>query len=633
MNKNTRNLLITNRLLWAMASLAKLFIWFLLLFALARLIFMVVYSQMINQSGASIVEIAGAFIHSLRLDAATACYFSAVPVLFFTVWLVTNGRWIKNGLVAYSWFSAIVYGLMLGGELGLYGEWKTKLNYKALLYLQHPGEVFNSTGTGQFVLWIAVVAAYVWIATTLYRKWMISPLAAHAAKWWYPLVFLLATAPPVALGARGGIQEIPINQSQSYYSQHEVLNAASVNTAFNLYISIFENRTFLNKNPYLLMPRHEAEAIVKKLFTPACDSTSTILTTKRPNIVLIILESWSADLIESLGGEPGITPEFKKLESEGLLFTRVYAGGSRSEQGMAAIFSGFPPHPYTSITVQPDKYHKLASLPKQMNQAGYTTSFCFGGQLIYGNIKSYMMFTGFNRITEMDDFDDSLPRGKLGIHDQYTLDHLLNDIDKTPPPFFSALFTLSTHSPYDQPMEEKLNWGGNEKNYINSAYYTDWCLGRFFAEARTKPWYSNTLFVLIADHSHNSYRNYDPKTFQYNHIPMLWLGGAIRPEWRGKQFKDLASQTDLAVTLLKQLNINDTTFQWSRNVLNKCYKPFAYHVRDNGDLGWLKPDACFIEEMSFRREYYTNLPPDRAEEIKKEGYAFLQVLFQQYLDF
>lgn len=622
-----------NALATAFLALIKQFGWLMLLFAFSRLIFMFVYSGLIAHTSAGMPEVGAAFVYAIHLDVATACYFLALPFMALTLWLITGRKWIKSFLIIYSGFISLVTGLLLGGELGLYGEWKTKINYKALMYLKQPAEVFNSIATWEFILWLLVVVIFVAFTVEVYRRWFAIQQPSDRRHWWHAPVFVLAVPPFLVLGARGGIQEIPINQSASYYSSHGVLNAAAVNTTFNLYISVFENRKFLDKNPYAFMPGEVAAKIVDRIFHPPSDSTIEIITVRRPNVVVLILESWSADLIQSLGGEPGITPEFALLEKQGVLFTKTFAGGARSEQGMAAIFSGFPPHPYTSITVQPDKYSHLPSWPLEMKNAGYHSSFYFGGQLIYGNIKSYMMFTGFEKIVEMDGFDKKLPRGKLGIHDQYTLDRLMNDLDSEKQPFFASLFTLSSHSPYDQPMDEKLQWGGSERQYINSAYYTDWCLGRFFKEASTKPWYSNTLFVLVADHSHNSYRNHDPKSFEYNRIPMLWLGEVVKPEWRGRKVEKLVSQTDLASTLLRQLGLSDEPFFWSRNVLNSHYEEAAYHVTDEGVLGWKRPDGFFIEDMSFRKIYQEKLPPTQADTIRTEGYAFLQVLFQQYLDF
>ena len=130
------------------------------------------------------------------------------------------------------------------------------------------------------------------------------------------------------------------------------------------------------------MDQKSADRIISRIYYTPKDSTLQILNIRRPNIVLFILESWSGDLIEDLGGEPGITPEFRKLQKQGILFDQIYASGSRSEQGMASIFGGFPAHPISSITVQPDKFVKLPSLIKDMKQVGYNTSYYFGGQLL-----------------------------------------------------------------------------------------------------------------------------------------------------------------------------------------------------------------------------------------------------------
>ena len=321
------------------------------------------------------------------------------------------------------------------------------------------------------------------------------------------MVFILLVPGFLIVGLRGGVQQIPINQSQSYYSDHNILNIASVNNAFNLYISIFENLKNFDNDPYTFMEPAKASELMTKIYRTKTDTTISILKLKQPNIVLLILESWSADLIQDLGGEPGITPNFRELEKNGILFDQLYASGSRSEQGMASIFSGFPAHPVSSITVQPDKVVSLPSLVKDLHGTGYATAFYFGGQLIYGNIKSYMIFNGFGKIMEGQDFPKNLPQGKLGIHDGYTLNYMVNDIDAMKTPFFASLFTLSTHSPWDQPYERPLKWGDNENNYINAAYYTDHCLGEFFQNARKKAWFDSTLFIIVADHSHNSYRN------------------------------------------------------------------------------------------------------------------------------
>ncbi len=607
------------------------FFW-LLFFALGRFLFLIYYAGLISQQGISLAEVLRAFPSALRLDTATFCYPGFLILFLVLLFYYFRNGFIINLLRWFNYLLIICYSLIIAGESGIYEEWQTKLSFKALRYLSHPSEVINSAQTLNLAFLILMFVLLFWGGFWLYKRLVLNNMASGERTWWKGLLVFLITLPILVIGARGGLQQIPINQSQSYYSSHEILNHAAVNSAFNLYISWFENRQFKEKNPFVFMPPEEARAIVDSLFAKPSTPSPEILTNPRPNIVLLILESWSADLIESLGGEPGITPEFRKLENGGILFTQAYAGGKRSEQGMAAIFSAFPPHPYTSITVQPDKYHHLPSIVHKINALGYHSSFYFGGQLIYGNIKSYIIFNEFQRIKEIYDF--KLPRreGKLGIHDEYTLNELIHDLKSEPQPFFSALFTLSSHSPYDQPMKEKLHWGDNERKYINSAYYTDWSLGRFFEQARQQPWYSNTLFILVADHSHNSYRNWHPNSFEYNRIPILFYGEVIKPEWRGRQIDRLVSQTDVGTTILSMLGQPTDEFFWGRDMLNPETPNFTYLTFDYG-VGWKIPEGEYIWDHKLQIPFRMTITPGKHLIHEKHARAFLQALFEEYLNY
>ncbi|MEZ5197289.1 MAG: sulfatase-like hydrolase/transferase [Bacteroidales bacterium] len=168
--------------------------------------------------------------------------------------------------------------------------------------------------------------------------------------------------------------------------------------AIHSLISTIENYKFKDENPYGFFNQQRAKARVQRLLEVPKDTTTKILNAERPNVVLLLLESWSADVIESITGETGITPNFHELEKDGILFTHLYATGNRSEQAMASIFGGFPSTPLASITHNLDKILKLPSLIRIMNREGYQTSFYFGGQLIYGGIKSYLMANDFDRI-------------------------------------------------------------------------------------------------------------------------------------------------------------------------------------------------------------------------------------------
>lgn len=509
-------------------SLFRQFLFWILFFDLSRLVFILYHLGIIRAEKIPFSEIPGIFWHSLRLDAGTTCYILAFPFLLLLIQSLWSPRWINLINKVYTAILIFAYSLTAAGEMGIYAEWKTKLTYKVVKYLSHPSEIYYSAGGLQFYLLLAILVFLFLAGLFAYLRFFYRDISDVKRNWLFSFLFLVLIPPLLFLGMRGGIQEIPINQSQSYYTRHNILNLASVNNFFNLYISIFENLKNFSRNPYIFMDQKEAEHRVQMIYRTPKDTTIRILKVSRPNVVVLILESWSADLIQSLGGEPGITPEFRKMEKQGILLDRIYASGARSEQGMASILSGFPAHPISSITVQPDKFVRLPSLPRLLQDQGYFTSFYFGGQLIYGNIKSYIFFNNFDRIMEVYDFPSSIPRGNLGIHDEFVLAYQRKELGQQKPPFFSALFTVSTHAPWDQPYPKPLKWGDNEREYINAAYYTDHCLGEYFENVRKDPWYDSTLFIIVADHSHNSYRNWHPQSMEYHRIPVLLYGNAIK---------------------------------------------------------------------------------------------------------
>lgn len=609
---------------------ARQLLFWLLFFNLLRLVFILYSLKIILAEQIHFGELMGVFYHSLKLDLATASYFLVFPFLILVVQSVWSPLWLNRLNRIYTSFLIILYSLSTAGEMGIYAEWKTKLTYKVVKYFSHPSEIYNSAETGTFFLLVFFFILMAVTGIVAYNKLFYSDLVNVRKNLWYSLLFTILVPAFLFPGMRGGIQPIPINQSESYYSDHNILNVAAVNNVFNLYISIFENLQNFSHNPYQFMDQQMADRMVSKIYQTPMDSTIPVLNTRRPNIVMLILESWSADLIEDLGGKPGITPEFGKLQKKGILFDQIYASGSRSEQGMASVFGGFPAHPVSSITVQPDKFVKLPSMVRNLKQQGYHSSFYFGGQLIYGNIKGYIIYNGFDKIMEVYDFPKGLPQGKLGIHDQFTLDYMVHDLKSIPTPFFAALFTLSTHSPWDQPSEKPLKWGDNEYEYINAAWYTDRCLGDFFAKAEKQPWFDSALFIIVADHSHNSYRNWHPESPEYHKIPLLFYGPVIREEYRGTVVHKLGNQHDIVATLFAQMALPSKEFRYSKNLLNPYSPDFAYYSTEDG-VGWIRPGTIFTYDKS-TNFYYWWSDPKLPDTVRQEGKAYLQVVFGDYMD-
>lgn len=614
------------------ASFLKQLLFWVLFFAFGRLVFLLYYSREVTENSDNLLEVLDGFIHGFKLDLATSCYFMFFPMLIHLVAFFYSPRWLSKLNLIYHWILIVIHSLLIIGELGIYAEWRSKLNFKAILYLQNPSEVIGSAQNSQIFILSAITLIMSGLGIWIYSRFFHTKLIRLQIPPALGLIFLVLAPPLMVVGARGGFQEIPINQSQSFYSKHPILNAAATNTVFNLFISYIENRKHFNENPFQTMDQQKAEAIVESIYYTPVDSCQKVLTTNRPNIVLIILESWSSDLIHIPEGKKEVVPEFKKLMKQGIYFNNLYSTGARSEQGMASIFGGFPAHPISSITVQPDKYKNLPSLIQDLRKEDYFTSFSFGGQLIYGNIKSYILYNEFDVVKEVYDFDENLPQGKLGIHDEYMFSELIEDLKGVREPFLTSLFTISSHSPYDQPeIGSEIKWGDNEQQYLNSSHYTDKCIGDFIRNCKKQDWYDNTLFVFVSDHSHNSYNNHFFKAHTYQKIPMLFYGNVIDSSFRGKQVDRLGIQTNLAATLLCQLGLNAEEYNWSVDMFNPFSPEFAYTSYEEG-FNWVRPVGAVNYEQRFNLYYYNTAPEEMQDSISLEGKAFMQVLFQEYMD-
>ncbi len=198
-------------------------------------------------------------------------------------------------------------------------------------------------------------------------------------------------------------------------------------------------------------------------------------------------------------------------------------------------------------------------------------------------------------------------------------------------PFFSALFTVSTHAPFDIPAPYNMDWAASLNPYISSIAYTDRQLGRFFEMAKKQPWFSNTLFVIIADHSHDSPRNQRFPSAAFYHIPLLFYGGALKDEVRGKRDERRGSQTDIASTLLHQLNLPDTAYRWSKNLANPYSNNFAFFTFDEG-FGYTEGDKEVVWNKKSPKSGFNNgVTPQQQDSLYRKGAAMLQVLMKDFL--
>jgi len=610
----------------------KHYIFWLLIFFVNRSVFLLYNYSKVAET--ALIDVFRTFSYGIYLDNSAIAYILLLPLILILLQSFFNKKIFSISLFVYTALFIVVNSIITSAELPLFDDWGVKINYKALSYLANPSEVIGTATWSDTFLSISLITTQIVSFLWIYKKCIFQKEITNIGNKWIvnPILFLLM-AFVLVFGLRGGLQPIPINQSDVYFSKFDIINTTAVNSSWNLLHSINQNRKYLNENPYQYYDLEEAKKVVNEIQKVKKDTTTIILKTNRPNVVLLILESWSSDCVNGIDGYfEGIAPFYDSIASDGILFTKCYGSGFRSDQGMVAIYSGFPAQPNTSIIKQPNKFSKLPCINSEFKKAGYQTSFMFGGQLNYGNIKGYMYFNGFDKITEQADFSDEVPAGNLGVHDEFMLQQFHKDINSFKEPFFASAFTCSSHSPFDHPeIKNSVTFGDDENDYYNSVKYSDQSLKQFFENIKNEPWYDNTLFVLVADHSHATSKHWGRRTSAYKKIPMLFYGNVIKDEFKGIPYSKLCAQTDLPKTLMKQLDMNSDDLFWSNDLYNPTRNQYAFHTFNDG-VGWITPSGIYGYDHTLNAVIEKNIWVKGAEpRLEKEAKSYLQVLYEEYL--
>ncbi len=602
------------------------FLLWVIYFVFARFFFLIFYFN--KTIGLGFTTTLKTYLYGLRLDVSFAGYLCFIPFLciIFTIFIAPQR--IAKIIKWYSTILISILSLFLIIDANLYQSWGTRLDTALLTYLNTPEVMVASTSTFQLtsgiVLWIVI--AFIFI------KWFNKVIDKRIKKiekgfGLEALIFLIFTA-FLIIPVRGGLQTIPVNQSNVYFSNVMFANHAAINYAWNFFNALTHKSD--GKNPYHFFDKDVAANIIQKRRNQLLHSdTDSILNTQKPNVILIIWESLTAKVVGSLGGEPNVTENLNTLSKEGILFTNFYANGDRTDKGIPAILSGYYPQPTKSIMKMPNKTRSLPMLPQKMIDLGYQTSFYHGGDLNFGNMNTYLRNAGITNFVDGNDFDKKDWNSKWGVHDHVFMKRFQNDlIKKQNEPFFKIALTLTSHEPFEFPDEYKFGKNTEENKFRSAHAYTDKVIGNFVRFAKKQPWYNNTLIIILSDHGnrfpiHAGAFN-SSKKFQ---IPMLWLGGALHK--KGIKINNVSSQIDLSYTLLTLLGGDTSDFVFSKNIFNKSYKQYAHYIFNNG-FGTFTKNAQIVYDHTSKKPILK-----KGKEIAKLdslGKAISQNAFQDFLD-
>ena len=555
------------------AYISLYFFTVLLIFILQKPLFMLYNGSIEKEFG--FADYMQVMVHGASLDAATAGYLTAFPFLLVLISIWFRKFPLKKILYGYYILAAALISIIFVVDMALYTFWGFKLDASVFLYIDSPKEALASVSVG-FIL-LRVLAILLLIALNSWVLLKITPSVLNATR-----KRIAGTAGMLLLGGvlfiiiRGGVTESTSNIGQVYFSNEPFLNHSAVNPDFSLLSSMGKSQDFASE--FNFFDEEKRAALFDGLYpTTDGDSIIQVLNTKRPNILIILMEGFGGAFVEPLGGLPDVTPHFNRLSKEGIFFTNCYANSFRTDRGTVCTFSGYLGLPTASVMKIPAKSRTLPAIAEGLSKVGYKTDFLYGGDINFTNMKSYLLSTGYQRLTANTDFSLAEQTSNAwGVNDDITFEYLYNQLRnrKEEGPWHTAFLTLSSHEPFEVPYHRL------EDKIPNAFAYTDECLGKFIDRLKQTPAWKDLLVICLPDHGFYYPREGSNAMPRFYHIPLLWLGGAVK---QPMQVDKIMNQTDLAATLLGQLGLEHTAFTFSRNVLGSDYKyPFAFYSFNNG---------------------------------------------------
>ena len=561
--------------------LVKFYLTTVFIFVAAKLVFI-----LCNAPATPLRDILAVVRHGLSLDLSTALYFLVIPLLAVIAsrWMLRDSHCRACRLFLRSYYAVIsvAFALAFVADTSLYAFWAFKLDASCLQYLSQPGGITASVSVLYLLVRFLLFVLFAFIFFLLYSLPPVRPLRRGLSPAYAAFI------PFLVIGIRGGLSESTTNIGQVYFSENQFLNHAAVNPVFSFIYSLSHQVGDISQ--YQFMTDDDARRLTAGVYTTASVPAATVpggfaaatvpggfaaggslLATRRPSIVIILMESAGEQFAS-------VMPRLQRLKREGVCFSRCYANSWRTDRGTLSLLSGYPSFPTLSVMKMPHKSRTLPAIAATLRSQGYTTHYLYGGDINFTNMRSYLLSTGWQTLTSQDDFTTTERNSaKWGVRDDITFGTLLRIISSHPSPLLIGYSTLSSHEPWDVPLHR------HSDPVLNAFAYLDDFLGTFIDSLKATPQWRDLLVIVTADHGiiHGSVDNTTPE--QKNHIPMLWLGGAVREP---RIIDTLCNQSDLAATLLAQLGLPHTEFTFSRDILSATYThPTAVNNYNNAQ--WL----------------------------------------------
>ena len=591
--------------------------------------FILILTLFISRAGLSLWQferfddlsnIAKVLFNGFRIDLSTIGYFLILPALLHP-WLMLSkyhNIWLKILKIIFFivFFTVLFFELATPAFINEYGFRPNRLFIE---YLSYPDEVMSMLFNGHLLTLFIVTSLlilpmkFVWklLNKVVYTKTTNISSALLSSVFSFMILALV-----LFLCARGTVGHRPINPAFAYFSTDPLVNSLTLNSIYSV---AHAYKQFGNeKNAAKLYGKMDTDKLIKLVrketglapqsfnneHLPTLTTRTPVYQGKPKNLVIILEESLGAQYVGSLGGL-SLTPEIDKLNKQGWAFSNLFATGTRSVRGIEAVITGFTPTPARAV-VKLDKsqqgFFTIASLLKANN---YTTQFVYGGESHFDNMKSFFLGNGFSDIVDFKDIKNPQFVGSWGASDGDLFkqaDIELTKLHNSNQPFFSFVFTSSNHDPFEIPegvikpikyTEEQLNqYNDKELSRHKAIQYADYALGQFIENAKTQPYWKDTIFLIVADHDARVVGK-DLVPIKNFHIPGVILNSGKKQRLDNR----IVSQIDLAPTLLSLMGVTNKSPMLGHdlnnpNASNRAMMQYAdnFAYMKNNEVTILQPE-------------------------------------------
>lgn len=502
----------------------------------------------------------------MKFDLAALAAFQAPFIIFFFIPLSAKWTGLKQAVLSFFFGLANLLFILLNGIDSIYYRFVLKRSTADLF-------AFITTGDDTLRLlprfitdywYLVVLMAVVWAAGIFAYKSIRKPVLPQAlsASYLFSNTFSLIFAAAFAvLAIRGGVQLKPLRTMNAAEAAGIKNSALVLNTPFTIMKS-FNKKGLRPVNYFEEETVRELYSAVIELPVPSSGEM------KKRNVVLIIMESFSKEYMGKPFGLEGKTPFLDSLAKEGLFFNQAYANGKKSIEGIPAILAGIPSlmeEPYITSLYAGNQVETVGS---KLKEEGYRTAFFHGGK------RGTMGFDAFSRLAGFDTYyaqeDYTGPEGydgNWGIYDELFFQYAGNEINKMDGPFFATIFSLSSHHPYKIPPQYEKVFTGSKHPLLNTVAYADMALRKFFEQVAEMPWYNNTLFVITADHTGESFNQFYSTQAGKFAVPLLYFSPGDST-LKGVSEK-ITQQINIGPDILGYLQYGKPVFSFGRNIMGK----------------------------------------------------------------